>query len=135
MFSDVYRRHRHISKLKKERQNERKKRISGNNNIDEIAWRDDALRIKSGIHEVSQKKANELGIYDMSGNVCEWCSDSWHRYSSESQRDPIFISADNEKVIRGGGWYSGEQYCRVVSRESSKKGDGDIGMRLVLSVK
>lgn len=77
---------------------------SGSNNVDEVAW---TCENSGGtIHDVATKKPNELGLYDMSGNVFEWCDDMMGGYSSSSQIDPVG-SVDGEGVVlRGGSWCS-----------------------------
>lgn len=82
-------------------------KYSGSNNPDDVAWYDgDVLNGES--HDVKNKKPNELGIFDMSGNVNEWCWD-WHQYedcySSEVQINPVGPSSGERRVIRGGSWF------------------------------
>ena len=105
-------------------------KYSGSNTIGDVAWR-------SGIktHDVKTKQANELGIYDMSGNVYEWCQDWFGNYSSSSQTNPTGPSSDSRRVLRGGSWLSNARDCRV-----SYRGGNDpvteyytLGLRLCLS--
>ena len=67
-------------------------------------------------HTVATKQANELGVYDMSGNVWEWCSDRYGDYQSSSQSDPQGPSSGSDRVYRGGGYYRDAVYCRVSYR-------------------
>ena len=72
-------------------------------------------------HNVGTKRANALGIYDMSGNVYEWCSD-WHGssyYSNSPSRNPRGPSSGSDRVYRGGAWARTAVYCRVASRHGS----------------
>ena len=87
--------------------------FAGSNDIDEVAWNG----FNSGYmtHPVGQKSPNELGIYDMSGNVEEWCQDWNGNYSSESQTNPTGPSSGSSRVTRG-GWYEAVSYCKVFSR-------------------
>jgi len=88
----------------------------------------------SKTHPVGQKKANELGIYDMSGNVCEWCNDWYGKYSNKIQADPQGPSVGSGRVLRGGEWGYGAIGCRVSGRLDGGPGIGGSngGFRLVI---
>ena len=107
-------------------------KYSGSNNIDEVAWYRGNSDGES--HPVACKKANELGIYDMSGNVEEWCSDRYGHYSSSPQTNPVGPSAGSLRVSRGGSWEDTSMCCRVSDRNnnSSVNRDDNLGLRLVL---
>jgi formylglycine-generating enzyme required for sulfatase activity len=87
---------------------------AGSNNIDEVAWHTENSNSKS--HPVGQKKPNEINIYDMSGNVNEWCSDWYGSYSSANQHNPKGASTGEYRVLGGGSWGSNCRYCRVSFR-------------------
>jgi len=87
---------------------------SGSNTLDDVAWyRENVLK---RTQPVKLKKANELGIYDMSGNVDEWCADRYGDYPSSSQTNPTGPSSGSYRVLRGGSWGDNARYCRVANR-------------------
>ena len=107
---------------------------SGSNNLSNVAWFDDNSGEET--HEVATKKSNELGIYDMSGNVWEWCSDWFGDYSSSDQLNPQGPMYGKRKVVRGGDYGSDSTLCKVRLRFASQLPDKrgkNIGLRLVLS--
>ena len=107
-------------------------KYSGSDIIDDVAWYS-ADGKKTA--DVMTKKSNELGIYDMSGNVMEWCSDAYGDYSAEHQIDPTGPNGV-DRVVRGGCCLSNATYCRVALRNFLHPGGTSygIGMRLALSL-
>jgi formylglycine-generating enzyme required for sulfatase activity len=77
-------------------------KYSGGNDVDSVAWYSNNSGSKT--HPVGQKRANELGIHDMSGNVYEWVSDWGNSYNSDRQQDPTGPSLGSFRVFRGGSW-------------------------------
>ena len=106
---------------------------SGSYNIDDVAWYSDNSGSKT--HAVGTKEPNELGIYDMTGNVWEWCQDWYGSYSGSPQTNPTGAVSGSFRVGRGGSWIYSASECRSSYRNYGTPGDryGFLGLRLVLS--
>jgi len=111
----------------------REYRYSGGDNINDVAWY--TSNANNRTHPVGTKFPNELGIFDMSGNVREWCNDYFEGYTSESQTDPQGPAEGTTRVVRNGGWFDPASRCRISQREGMPPGPASqydfLGFRLV----
>ncbi len=117
------------------RYSENSEMFSGSNNIDEVAWFISNTKNKQ---PVGKKKPNALGIYDMSGNVWEWCSDWYHDdyFLIAKNLNPLGPEYGTEKVCRGGSWFSNDIYCTPSRRYKLNPDykDTNFGFRCVKDI-
>ena len=111
-------------------------RYAGSNVLDDVAWYED--NSEEMTHSVAQKQPNELGLYDMSGNVWEICNDCYDNsyYANSPKHNPQCVASGDSCVLRGGCWRNPKLSCRVSFRtycEPNYRSNG-YGMRLCLSL-
>ena len=106
---------------------------SGGQRLDETKWPNGCDANQNQPHSVGKKRPNAWGVYDMHGNVWEWCLDWYHTYSSDGVVDPINNTSGEFRVIRGGSWLFQGCACRSASRSRSVPDhqNPDIGFRVV----
>lgn len=108
-------------------------KYSGSWSIDAVAWYDG--NSGSNVRPVKNKRANALGLYDMSGNVREWCVDWYSKsYNVNDTNNPTGASTGSSRVLRGGGWNNYARYCRVSYRYYNFPSSrfSDLGFRVVV---
>ena len=108
-------------------------KYAGNNDLASVGWYEENAGDSFGM-EVGLRAPNELGLYDMSGNVCEWCATYWGGYPSSAQTDPQGPTSGTYRVYRGGSWYYNASFCRVARRYGATPDylSSLIGLRLAL---
>ena len=92
--------------------------FAGTGNLDDMGWYGDYYR--GSTHSVGQKAPNGFGLYDMHGNVLEWCEDfyddTFYSKPEAAGSDPVSSAGSEDRVIRGGGWYNDARNCRSANR-------------------
>jgi formylglycine-generating enzyme required for sulfatase activity len=106
---------------------------SGSENLNAVGW---YIKNSRSTHQVGEKFANELGLYDMSGNVWEWCWDRFDKYTENTENDPRGPEFGSHRVLRGGSWCSDDFYCEVSERGDypPKDTNFNIGFRIARSI-
>jgi formylglycine-generating enzyme required for sulfatase activity len=106
---------------------------AGSNNANAVGWNKSNSNKKP--HSIKQNQSNELGLYDMSGNVSEWCNDWYGDYTADAQQNPTGVDMGSNRVLRGGNWDDSPQNSRVASRDSNTFDyrNNNVGFRVVFS--
>lgn len=110
----------------------RRETYAGGEDVNRVAWYDKNSGKRS--HPVGTKAPNGLGIYDMSGNVWEWCQDNFDKkaYSRHSRHNPVNRTSVDNYASRGGSWFANTSYCRTSDRGHDSPGRyNNTGFRLV----
>ncbi len=109
-------------------------RYCGSDDINDVGWFD--MNSDGRTHKAGGKRPNELGIYDMSGNVSEWCEDYYGRYPAEPQTNPVGPAEGSKRVVRGSCYFNDADDSRNTIRSSSSMGymSDNIGLRLAAKV-
>lgn len=109
-------------------------KFAGSNNVEKVAWNSESASPE--LYYVKQRQPNELYLFDMCGNVYEWCSDIYGQYSDKAQRNPKGAEAGENRVLRGGSWQTPRAKCRVSARHNAIPYDRreDYGLRLAIDV-
>ena len=106
---------------------------AGSDHLNSVAWCfSDSIRSPQ---PVGRKSPNELGLYDMTGNVHEWCEDSKYNYTAEPVNNPLYSEAGERRVTRGGSWINECAFMRISQRtfDSENMRTSTIGLRLAMS--
>ena len=107
-------------------------KYSGSNELNTVGWHSSNSNFK--LQPVGQKTSNEIGIYDMSGNIWEWCSD-WYKsnyYAKSPSTNPSGAFSGKYRVLRGGSWNTKTMYCRITTRNCNQPNSAfdDVGFRI-----